>query len=103
MATGKIENPYPFLVEDKENDNVTIAAGSYVVQEITVTKTGYTPIGTVGFWVATASSSGTGATNCFVRTANLINTTTAQVSVRNNGSSAAKVRIGVKVLYVRNP
>lgn len=102
MATGTI----PFdgiIIEECSVDNITLAENAYVNQNITIEKTGYTPIGIVGFRVTNASSSGSNATFCYVGACFLINETTARVMTKNaNGNNSAKVKIVVWVMYRKN-
>ena len=105
MASGTLERPdlYLFLVEEIVEEDITIASSGYVVQEIDVAKSGYTPIGVVGFAVMTGTTSGTGVSYVSCRSARLVENSKAQVSCRNhNSGSAAKVNIAVNVLYSKN-
>ena len=92
-----------FLVEQKTQQNVTIAKNSYVVQDFSISKSGYTAIGTVGFSITTGSTNGKNVSYCTVRSAYLTSATSAQVSMRNlNESEAAIVNVNIWVLYRKN-
>lgn len=82
-------------------DNLTVASGSYSDGTTSVAKTGYTPIGIVGFRCVNASSSGTGGAQGVIQYAYLsgTNNATANYRVRNVASGSMKVRIYFNVLY----
>ena len=88
-------------VEAFDIDNITVSGGNYNESiSKTITKTGYTPIGVIGYAIVNASSSGTRATYCFPTRIRLATTTTVGITVRNTSSSDAKIRIYFDVLYV---
>lgn len=89
-------------VQTKSADNITVNAGGTAVATITVTRSGYTPIGVVGVIIDSASSSGTRQIFCHTYSTYLANSTTAQVHLRNRlaaGTGNAKVKVTVYVLY----
>ena len=90
------------IVDQVSADNISVSANSATsTTAITATKTGYTPIGVVGWFITSASSSGTNANQVVP---NLLRVTGSQVSyvLRNVGSSASKVKLTVYVLYRKN-
>lgn len=89
-------------VQTKSADNITVNAGGTAQATITVTRSGYTPIGIVGVIIGAASSGGTRADFCHTYSTYLANTTTAHVHLRNRlaaGTGNAKVKVTVYVLY----
>lgn len=103
--TGGIEAgglPSGLLAEEVSIvDNLTVASGSYSDGTKSVAKTGYTPIGIVGFRCVNASSSGAGGAQGVIQYAYLsgTNNATANYRVRNVASGSMKVRIYFNVLY----
>lgn len=94
--------PSGLLVEEVSIvDNLTVASGSYSDGTASVAKTGYTPIGIVGFRCVNASSSGAGGAQGVIQYAYLsgTNNATANYRVRNVASGSMKVRIYFNVLY----
>ena len=92
-------------VQTKSVDNVTVNAGGTAQADITVTRSGYTPIGILGVNIASASSGGTRPSYCHTYSTFLYNSTTARVSLRNRlaaGTGNAKVKVTVYVLYRLN-
>lgn len=83
-------------------DNVTVngSGTKYTDGNASVAKTGYTPLGVVGFRVVNASSSGANAGYVTMSHA-YISGTTAYFRVKNAESSSAKVRIYFTILYCK--
>ena len=83
-------------------DNVTVngSGTKYTDGNASVAKTGYTPLGVVGFRVINASSSGVNGANVAVTHA-YISGTTAYFRVKNTETSSAKVRIYFTILYAK--
>ena len=111
MATGTYKVPQSqLLVDTITRDNLTIgtsgtaAWGNYTFDSShgDITKEGYTPIAVVGFRVANATSSGTNASFIMCYGATLTSATDAVISIRNVGSSSAKVKLSIDVLYQKN-
>ena len=89
-------------VQTKSADNITVNAGGTAQVTITVTRSGYVPIGIVGVIIDSASSGGTRATFCHTYSTYLVNNTTAYVHLRNRlaaGTGNAKVKVTAYVLY----
>ena len=82
-------------------DNLSVAASSSEDVTYSVAKTGYTPIGIVGFNFANATSGGTGRSLVYLCKLYLSGTT-ATISVRNATSTNAKVKLTIYVLYRKN-
>ena len=83
-------------------DNLTIAAGSYSESTYSVAKTGYVPLGVIGFNVGNASSSGAGRTHAGFNKLYVSNGSLT-VCVRNmTGSSAIKIRLYAFILYKKS-
>lgn len=89
------------LVEAKSNDNISISAGVTSDIQISCSKTGYTPIGVVGYRIANASNNGANCTYCFPFYVRLVSDT-AHIYCRNTYTDTAKVEGIVDVLYVKN-
>lgn len=92
------------VTEYKSKDNVTISGNSSVDIDVTVTKTGYTPIGIVGIGIESASSGGIRPDYCHENRQYLSGSppTFARVTLRNhypNGSS--KVKVTFVILYAK--
>ena len=92
------------VTEYKSKDNVTISGNSSVDIDVTVTKTGYTPIGIVGIGIVSASSGGIRPDYCHENRQYLSGSppTFARVTLRNhypNGSS--KVKVTFVILYAK--
>lgn len=82
-------------------DNISISANSDFVKNLPIpTVEGYTPFGIIGLQLANASSNGTNVSYVAYRTTILLSEN-IQVSGRNFGSSAAKIKIMVTVLYIK--
>ena len=80
-------------------DNISISANGYAEGSISITKTGYTPIGVLDTYVNNASSSGSGSSFAAIyRTYHSGNT--YYYGLRNVTNSAIKVRVYAKILYV---
>lgn len=96
------------IIDDFSKDNVALA--NYqddnpvsTSQNITITKSGYTPLGIVGTQLANASTNGVNVSWAQLIGWNLSSSTTASVTLaslaRTNGT---KVKITVYVLYMKN-
>lgn len=85
------------VVEAKSNtSSVSVAAGATGSRDITVTKSGYTPLGIVGFY-----GSGTGKLTWSDKS--LINSTTARVYYFNSTTAAITLSsVMVYILYIKN-
>lgn len=89
------------IVDEVSVDNLTVS--SYLQnQTLDATKSGYVPIGIVGWRVQNATSSGTGASYISIFRLELTDTTTITYAMRNNNSSSAKVKFTAYVLYRKN-
>jgi hypothetical protein len=91
------------ITEEKSiKDNVSVSGSgtNYTDGNGSIAKTGYTPLGVVGFRVINASSGGLNGANVFISHA-YISGTTAYFRVKNTESSAAKVRIYFTILYAK--
>ena len=102
MATGTLRASAPLVVEYHVVDNNTVNANSALSVNFTnIGKTGYTILGIVGASIANASSSGTGSQLCAIK-AFFASGTDATLAIKNNGSSAAKVKAELYILYQKN-
>ena len=109
MASGTINAPQSQLIVDSVyRDNISLttsgtgAYGNYVFDadhSADITKAGYTPIAIAGWQISVASSSGTNASYVMCYGATLSSTTSATMSVRNVGSSSAKIKMTIYILY----
>ena len=102
MADGIYYNPEPqLLVESVVLDNNTLSGGGFDSFSVTATKSGYTPIGVVGWRVDNASSSGGQGSYCFLYRCYLASNA-VQFFCRNTSSNQAKVKFTAYVLYRKN-
>ena len=90
-----------FVIDYVEVDNVTVNAQGEANSTVSAAKTGYTPVGVVGTFLGNASNGGGNNSRCSF---NRFYIDSGNVSYRviNYFTSAAKVRIGFYVLYVKN-
>lgn len=91
------------LVESKVLvDNLSIAAGSFNESTYSVAKTGYKPIGVLGFNIGNGTSSGTGRSNAvFTKLYHYNGSVTA--CIKNvNANNAIKIKVTAYILYVKN-
>ena len=80
-------------------DNISVTANGYKEGTINIAKTGYTPIGVLDMYINNASTSGSGSSFVtFYRS--YISGTTYNYGIRSVTSSATKVRVYAKILYV---
>ena len=103
-ASAPVASSY-LVVEAKSKDNIAQAAGGGQTVSITITKSGYTAIGIVGWNISDASSGG--GRSGYIRTYGVYinDQTTANVAIRNrlaSGTGDAKVKITVYILYKKN-
>lgn len=91
------------VVKAYTKDNVTVGAKDYEAIEIEMdAKVGYRFIGTMGYDIGSASSSGTNNWNCHACSA-FANEgdASASVIVRNRSTTDAKIKVTIYVLYVK--
>lgn len=87
---------------EKVGDNISISANSQNTSvSFSVANSGWTPIGIMGWSITNATNSGAGAYYT-VPVRIRISGSNCVATIRNNGSSAAKVKLTVDVLYVSN-
>lgn len=93
-----------FAYDTATADNQTISASSYSQVPLTApTKAGYTPVAITSAKVQNASSSGTGASNSTIFGFDMApGSTSIEVRVGNTSSSAIKVKVTARILYVHN-
>lgn len=90
------------LVEEKTlADNITVSSTSTTDQSVSIAKSGYTPLGVIGFSVVNASSSGTASNNAATAFCYL-DGSTCKMRVRNVGTATMKVKLGVQILYKKD-
>ena len=102
-----VPNSALFKVVTLYADNVSISSGATKTTNISLAGvSNYTPIGIVGHWASiedVGDGDGTGSSYInFYRVSTVVdnNQTYARLIVRNLGSSSAKVRLNVNVLFV---
>lgn len=83
-------------------DNLTIAAAGYNEQTFSVAKTGYKPIGIVGYSASNGSTSGNGRTYVAYPKMYLSGSSVTVVTKNASTSSSIKVRCTVYIMYVKN-
>lgn len=90
-----------FVIEQKSADNISVAKLERATGNISCAKSGYTWLGIVGVGVTNATSSGAGQT--YVVANVMKNGNNAYYDLKNHHSStAAKVKIVIDCLYVKN-
>ena len=100
MADGIYYNPEPqLLVGTVSVDNKTVSGNGYQSFGLTATKTGYTPLGLVGWAIENASSSGGQGSFCFMYRYYINSSGIVQAFVRNTSSNDANIKITAYVLY----
>lgn len=89
------------IVVDKFSvDNQTIAANTYGDVDISVAKSGYTPIGIIGFDFNNASTNGANSSRCTPYSMYL-NGNKAHFDIRNDATNKAIIKATVTVLFIR--
>ena len=101
MATGTTPSPIPFVIDYVELDNQTVNAQGDVNGTFSAAKTGYTAVGIVGAMLANASSGGTQNSRCSFNRFFIDDSQNVSYRVINYYTSAAKVKMGFYVLYVK--
>lgn len=93
-----------FLVRERHySSDTTITHGAATTINITITKSGYTPLCIVGAGVVNGETNGANYTWCTIYNAYLMNSTTSRVSARNiNTGNNAVIRAFTDVLYRLN-
>ena len=87
-------------VEGVSADNISVAASSATATTaVTITKSGYTPLGVVGWFVTSATSGGANNNWVVPNLLRVTNSTQASYVLRNVGTAAAKVKLTMYVLY----
>ena len=88
-------------VQAVEVDDQTVGASTYTSTPITLdaSRTGYTPIGIVGYNISNATNGGARCSFISVYQMDLTGTTVT-VNLRNHNSGAAKIKVTVYVLYI---
>lgn len=88
-------------------DNISVSAAStggnygYTDGTVSVAKSGYTPLGIMGWQIANASSSGTGSPAPFLAIS-VITGTTLTYRLTNYRTANIKVKITYYILYKKN-
>lgn len=83
-------------------DNISVTANNYTDNTTSVSASGYTLMGVLGFYVANASSSGSGGMNAIVNQCYVSAANSVTYRISNKSSSAIKVRIYMDLLYFKN-
>lgn len=83
-------------------DNISVTANNYTDNTTSVSASGYTLMGVLGFYVANASSSGSGGMNAIVNQCYVSAANSVTYRIANKSSSAIKVRIYMDLLYFKN-
>lgn len=92
-----------FATEVARSDNISVNGNSSGSSSVSCAKTGYKPIGLLGFDISNASSSGSNAGQFCMRACYInLSDTTVHWEFRNEGSSKGKVQVSATVLYVPN-
>ena len=89
-----------FTIGTAQVDNISISANNVSgAKTANATKTGYTPVGVVGYEIGNASTSGTNAAPCFPYIMK-IDGNNVSFNIRNSSSSASKIKIVFHILYI---
>lgn len=97
-------HPSGMIAEEKLiKDNVSVSGTgtNYADGNANIAKTGYTPLGVVGFRIINATSGGTNGANVATNQA-YISGNTAYFRIKNTETVTAKVRIYFTILYVKS-
>jgi surface protein len=89
-----------FVMATMSLDNKTIAKSSTLSIDFSVAKDGYTPFAIRGFDIDNATSSGANVANCVVLAAKLKDSGKAEFQIRNNATSAAKLKLWIFITYI---
>lgn len=101
-ADTALQSDY-LLVRALTVENVSLSSGAYQTDSLSTTYSGYTACGLVGFRAMNSSSGGANQTQVmFSRAHVFLDDRKVYYSVRNVGSSAAKVDLVFYVLYRKN-
>ena len=87
-------------VTTTEGRDIDTTASTY--SQYKATKPGYVPKAISGFTLTNASSSGVNAANCYVYTYRINDSGDFYIRVKNLGSSTARIRIRLYILWVKN-
>lgn len=100
MASSMINKTQPLLsVETTVLDNQTVAP-SYASFSLDTSRSGKSAIGVLGVSITNATTSGSGSSWCVARSWYVVQSTGVfYTSIRNFGSTDAKIKISVTVLY----
>lgn len=82
-------------------DNLTVSANTdYFVDFSIYVPSGYTKIGVIGWDISNASSSGTNASHCAIRSIFPTSSENIRVEIGNFGTATAKLKITLYILFV---
>lgn len=102
INTSNLLQKSQLIAELKTWDNITVAKGATTEYTYSVAKSGYTPIGVVGFDCNNASSSGTNMNYVWFSACRLNGSNVLFQMHNSNSSSAAKVALIATILYKAN-
>lgn len=89
-----------FLKDSVYKDNISVGAGGVSgSQTVSAAKSGYTPVGVIGYQISNATSGGTNVAPCFPYTFEIADNN-IKFNIRNTSSSASKLKITFDVLYI---
>lgn len=89
------------VVEQKVADNISVTSNSYKDGTVSVAKTGYKPLGVVGFTITNGSTGGTnGALN--IASHLTITGNTLNYRIKSVSSGASVVKLTADILYVKS-
>ena len=89
------------LVAAVNSDNQSFAKSAATEKTVSCARSGYTPIGIVGFDIDNASSSGVNVASCVVLACRISGTNIVW-QIKNNATAAAKIMLKANVLYKQN-
>ena len=93
---------HQFSVQSVSVDDMEINASTFTSFNITTARTGYTPVGIVGFSIENATNGGSGNTQCMSNRIYLNSSGNVVWWIRNISASAVKIKATAYILYSKN-
>ena len=92
----------PLAATDESVDDVSLTANTYATIDVPISKTGYSPLGIVGWAIDNATNGGQYHTYVFPMRIAFSSSSNVRLWVRNTYTSTAKVKVTVRVLWARD-
>ena len=96
------EKVAPLVATDESVDDVSLTANTYATIDVPISKTGYSPLGIVGWAIDNATNGGQYHTYVFPMRIAFSSSTNVRLWVRNTYTSTAKVKVSVRILWARD-